>query len=586
MKKHPLGLLSMLMAIMLIVTGCPSEPVAVTSVTLDRTEISIAIGSSVKLTATIAPADAEVGTEIIWTSSNPEIVEVDRDGNATAKSLGEATITVKTANGLTATCKVTVVPVMATKLTLSKETLEMVVDSEETLTVTFTPSNTTDRTIEWASSNPEVAKVENGKITALKEGEAVISASTANGLTATCKVTVVPVMATKISLSRETLEMEVSSEETLTVTFTPSNTTDRTIEWSSSDPEIAKVENGKITALKEGEAVISARTVNGIEAKCKVKVVPIKATAISFMADTYILEKEETYIEDGLYFTPEDTADKSVTWSSSDESVVSINEDGTFTCHKIGTATITARHGELEATCTFEIVDYNNYEAGKLYENLKSKGIHQQESLRIAGSINSADFRSLVEDEENIRNLDLELCNVTGNVDGKPGPGNTSIESFTFPRDMDVIPDNCFSDYSSIRTIVLPEKLKTIGKRAFSNLSNLTDIELPEGIETIGEGAFIGTGLKEMTIPSTVTSMTDSWPALTAITFNGTIPPDLIVSTDSGNKPTPPDRTWMTSALVHVPTEAEQSYMTSEWFTGEGYEEAQSCFSEENLNRN
>ena len=231
MKKHPFGLLSMLMAIMLIVTGCPSEPVAVTSITLDRTEISIAIGSSVKLTATTAPADAEVGTEITWASSNPEIVEVDRDGNATAKSLGEATITVKTANGLTATCKVTVVPVMATQISLSSETLKMEVSSEETLTVTFTPSNTTDRTIEWASSVPEVAKVENGKIIALKEGEAVISARTANGIEAKCKVTVVPVMAAKITLSSETLEMEVASEETLTVTFTPSNTTDRTIEW-------------------------------------------------------------------------------------------------------------------------------------------------------------------------------------------------------------------------------------------------------------------------------------------------------------------------------------------------------------------
>ena len=156
-----------------------------TSVTLDKTSLDLAVNGTYTLKATVAPNNAS-NREVTWSSSDATVAKVEGEGKVTALKDGTATITVTAKDGSekTASCKVTVSNVSA--ITLDKTSLELAVNGTHTLVATTTPAGAA---VTWSSSDPTVAKVEGGKVTALKDGTATITAK-AGEKTATCKVTV------------------------------------------------------------------------------------------------------------------------------------------------------------------------------------------------------------------------------------------------------------------------------------------------------------------------------------------------------------------------------------------------------------
>ena len=160
--------------------------VSVTGVTLEPTSLSLFTDGSETLTATVEPGNA-TNKNVTWSSSDETIATVDNNGTVTAVGAGEATITVTTEDGCkTATCIVTVtVPV--TGVTLEPTSLSLFTGDTAPLTATVQPSDATNQNVTWSSDKPEVATVDNGKVTAVGAGEATITA-TAGGITATCVV--------------------------------------------------------------------------------------------------------------------------------------------------------------------------------------------------------------------------------------------------------------------------------------------------------------------------------------------------------------------------------------------------------------
>ena len=168
-------------------------PVLVTGISLNNSNLSLYTGKTATLTATVTPENA-TNKAVTWKSSDDTIATVDNNGKVTAVKEGTATITVTTEDGnKTATCAVTVAAatVPVTGVTLNKTSTSLYVGDTETLTATVEPSDATNKTVTWTSSNPSVATVENGVVTALARGTAVITATTADGgKTASCTVTV------------------------------------------------------------------------------------------------------------------------------------------------------------------------------------------------------------------------------------------------------------------------------------------------------------------------------------------------------------------------------------------------------------
>lgn len=177
-------------------TADSAETVAVTSVSLNKSSIELAVGDTKTLTKTISPANATI-SNVEWTSDDPNVVAVSANGRIRGIAVGTTTITVTTDDGAKkATCTVTVSgevsKVSVTGVSLDKPALELTEGDTTTLTATVTPDNATNTDVTWSSTNPSVATVDaEGKVTAVAAGTTTITVTTVDGeMTATCPVTV------------------------------------------------------------------------------------------------------------------------------------------------------------------------------------------------------------------------------------------------------------------------------------------------------------------------------------------------------------------------------------------------------------
>ena len=333
--------------------------IGVTSVILDKTDLTLDVNDTEKLTATVNPNDATNKT-VTWKSDKPEIVEVDSNGNVTAKAAGTATITA-TADGKSASCIVTVngqttVPVASVEL--NQTTLELIAGKEATLTATVKPDDATNKTVTWSSNNETVATVDNnGKVTAKAAGEAIITAKVGDKQ-ATCnvKVTAADVAVESVTLNQSSLELVAGKEATLTATVKPDNATNRTVAWESNATNVATVDNnGKVTAKAAGEAIITAK-VGDKQATCNVKVtaadVAVESVTLNQSSLELVAGKEATLT---ATVKPDNATNRTVAWESNATNVATVDNNGKVTAKAEGTAIITAKAGDKTATCTVTV---------------------------------------------------------------------------------------------------------------------------------------------------------------------------------------------------------------------------------------
>lgn len=295
----------------------------------------------------VQPTSGSAGTVVMTVTAQPNTCTEGREASVTIKC---STVTQKF------TVKQAGVPnVDVSEVTLDKAELTLVEGQEAELKATVKPDDATDKMVTWTSSDEAVATVADGKVNAVKAGTATITAK-AGAKEATCKVTVtaalVPVES--IKLDKESLNLVEGAKATLTATVTPDNATDKTVTWTSSDEAIATVVNGEVTAVKEGTATITAKA-GDKEATCKVTVAKNIIAVTSVTLDKTSLEMVEgdnaTLI---ATVKPDDATDKTVTWSSSNESVATVAE-GKVIALKEGMTTIQAVAGEKTAECSVHV---------------------------------------------------------------------------------------------------------------------------------------------------------------------------------------------------------------------------------------
>ena len=330
----------------------------VEALTLGQTTKEVIKGESFTLIATATPEEADNKT-VVWKSSDETVATVV-DGVVTTHKVGEAAITATTTDGtnLTATCTVTVKPVLVASLTLDQTTKEVIKGESFTLIATATPEEADNKTVVWNSSDETVATVVDGVVSTLKVGEATITVTTTDGtnLTATCTVTVKPVLVASLTLDQTTKEVIKGESFTLAVTATPEEADNKTVVWNSSDETVATVVDGVVTTLKVGETVITASTTDGtnLTATCTVTVKPVLLTHITLNLNEAILEVGET-VQLTATVGPDEADNKEIVWTSSDASIVTVDNTGLVTYVKEGTATITATAADgsgITATCT------------------------------------------------------------------------------------------------------------------------------------------------------------------------------------------------------------------------------------------
>ncbi len=254
-------------------------------------------------------------------------------------------------------------PIRVESIELDSEELELIEGNSISLVATILPEDAENQNVIWSSSNKAVASVKDGEVTALKVGEAVITATSEDGgKKATCKVVVsakhIPV--SSVTLDKGDVSLILEDKMTLTATVTPDNASNKTIVWTSSDESIVTVTDGEVTALKTGEAVITAKSADGDKkASCKVTVYakPVPVTGVSLNK-----QKARVFINDELTLTatvvPEDATNKTLIWTTSNALVATV-KNGVVKGISVGEADITVKteDGNHSATCKVSVTE-------------------------------------------------------------------------------------------------------------------------------------------------------------------------------------------------------------------------------------
>ena len=257
------------------------EQTFASSISLDKTTISLKATESETLKATILPATT-TNQAVTWKSDNEAIATVDANGVVTAHEVGVATITATTTDGtnLSASCTVNVIHTQASSITLNMTEVSLKALETAELSVEILPATTTNKVVTWKSDNEAIAKVDaNGIVTAIAVGETTITATTTDGsnLSASCKVTVIPTLASSITLDKTEVSFKANETVTLTPTILPATTTNTVVVWTTTDEKVAVVDaEGVVTAIGVGEATITATTTDGsnLSASCAITVLP------------------------------------------------------------------------------------------------------------------------------------------------------------------------------------------------------------------------------------------------------------------------------------------------------------------------
>ncbi len=338
----------------------PQGPVSVSGVSLNHVSAEITNETGIQLVATVSPSNA-TNKNVSWSSDKPGIASVDQSGNVTGVSAGTAIITVTTEDGnKTATCEVTVTMIVhVTGVSLDHTSLDLHPGEQDSLTATVAPSNASNKNVTWSTNASSVATVNNGTVTAVSAGTATITVTTEDGSkTATCTVTVTNVAVTGVTLNKSSLTLTRLDSETLIATITPSNATNKNINWSSSNTSVASVSGGTVTAVAQGTATITARSSadNTKFATCTVTVNPISVTGVTLdksALDLYVGGSETLTAT----VAPADADIQTVTWSSDHTNIATVTSAGKVTAVAVGTATITVTttDGGHTASCTVTV---------------------------------------------------------------------------------------------------------------------------------------------------------------------------------------------------------------------------------------
>jgi uncharacterized protein YjdB len=290
---------------------------------------------------------------------------------------------------------------------LDETEITLTIGDSQQLTYAITPANSSNKELAWNSTNQDVVSVNNrGRISALKEGESIISVEIIETKShSSCKVIVNSIKVAGISFGESEISIEKGVSYQLNAIINPAESTIKTVKWSSSDTNIADINNdGLLTAKSPGECIIKAKTDDGgFEASCKVVVTPIMIDEITieglyldnpsgsqFPASDYenLLLCHGDRLKIKIGFSPENADNQKLIWNSSDINIATVNNEGVLSITSDieikGNVTITAKSEDGEHTA-YVVINVDDV-------HLNAHGL----SLNQSGATNTVSFISSI----------------------------------------------------------------------------------------------------------------------------------------------------------------------------------------------
>ena len=334
-------------------------PIAVESISLNTSILSLEYGQAAQLVATVYPSNA-FNKGVHFVSDSTDVATVDDNGNIITVGSGTAIITAITDDGdYIAQCQVTV-SVKVKGVDLDQKDITINVGNTIALKANINPDVASDKTVEWTSSDTSVATVDkDGVVRGVKTGSTTITAKTNDGgFEASCTVNVINAVK-GITVSDTRIALYPNKTKQLKASVTPADADNQSITWESSDDDVATVSTtGLVTSVAPGTATITAKSVDGeYTATCTVTVGKHVSSVI--LSDTELTMAAGT--TETLYATvmPLSAFNKNVTWVSTNPKVATVDEDGNVKALKAGTTTVIAycEDGDVTASCVVTVTN-------------------------------------------------------------------------------------------------------------------------------------------------------------------------------------------------------------------------------------
>lgn len=334
-------------------------PIAVESISLNTSVLSLEYGQTAQLVATVYPSNA-FNKGVHFVSDSTDVATVDDNGNIITVGSGTAIITAITDDGdYIAQCQVTV-SVKVKGVDLDQKDITINVGNTIALKANINPDVASDKTVEWTSSDTSVATVDkDGVVRGVKTGSTTITAKTNDGgFEASCTVNVINAVM-GITISDNSIMLYPNKTKQLKASVTPADADNPNVVWESNDDEVATVsETGLVTAKMPGTATITVKSVDGeYTATCTVTVG--KHVSSIILSDTELTMPAGT--SETLYATvmPLAAFNKTVTWVSTNPKVAAVDENGNVKAIKAGTTTVIAycEDGDVTASCIVTVTN-------------------------------------------------------------------------------------------------------------------------------------------------------------------------------------------------------------------------------------
>ena len=344
--------------------------------TLNKGIANLGVGENLKLTA---------NTKVTWRTSDPSVVTVDSAGNVKAKGKGTAWVTGRTPAGAEKSCKFTIKPAPKS-ITLTKGILTLGVGEKYTLGSNINSGAACSKRTYRTSSSAVVRMTRTdwqGDFVAVKPGVAYVTVRTYNGKESTCKVTVRPAPQS-VKLSRGLITLKKGEKASLSAVI-PDGTGCASRTFRSSNSSIVKMTKtnwtGEFTAVSVGTAYVTVRTYNGKEASCRVDVKPpvVDVTSVVLNKTSLTLTVGENY-KLSAYVNPDNATNKTINWSATNKTVVSVDNNGNVKALKAGTANIIISSNNCKtAKCQITVKEENKPQAHVHNWVAQTKTVHHDE---------------------------------------------------------------------------------------------------------------------------------------------------------------------------------------------------------------
>lgn len=424
--------------------------------------------------------------------------------------------------------------VYAASIKLNQHNVNLGVGYNTTLKVVDT-GGSSSTTVVWTSSDSSVATVNNGVVTGVKPGEAIITAKI-GAEQAICKVVVinnfVPITGIRFSNSNKTIL--VGSTQKLSVTVTPSNASNQSLSYTSSNPNIATVDSeGNVKGIAVGEAYITVSAA-GYQAVANIKVInTISLNSISIPKNLQLKEQSSSTLN--VTFNPSNATNKKVTWKSSNPNVATVDSSGNVKAKAPGTATITviSSDGGKVATCNVEVTALSKKLTGiSLNKTELSMELDTEETLTVIFNPEYAENKNIKWSSSNTK-----IAKVSNGKITPVKPGKVEIKAVSEDGNYEAVcqvtilspPIESIKFAQAKQSVALGSivTLKTISTPTDTAINNPIWTSSDETVATIKDGVL--TALKLGTTVITISNEDGSIKAETTITVVKKVASDLSI---------------------------------------------------------